>query len=225
MREKKTALPFFVRRQPLNVISVTAQDIDDAYEYGDLNKEYLNGVRDTIISQVEFMTKTVDDFCSFLRPSKEKIDFDIKKSIKEIVSMFLPYFVKSGISLHMSFTGEDVTAVGYPNEFKQVILNLINNAKDAILLNSPQAAQQDGGSIDIGVTKEDGKIKVIVTDNGGGIPADIIDKIFEPYFTTKESHKGTGIGLYMSKTIIENNMGWKLNAANVNNGAQFVIEI
>ncbi|MBF0321187.1 MAG: response regulator [Nitrospirae bacterium] len=216
-------------RQPLNVISSMAQDLDEAYEYGELNRDYLVNVKDTILSQVDFMSKTVDDFCGFLRPSKEKIIFDIKRSIEEIVSMFSPYFVKSGITLNLDFIYEDVSALGYPNEFKQVILNLINNARDAILIRHAKEATQTElpveGIINIGITKEYEKIKVTVTDNGGGIPEAIIGQIFEPYFTTKGSNKGTGVGLYMSKTIIENNMGWKLRAANAEGGAQFVIEI
>ncbi|MBF0488185.1 MAG: hybrid sensor histidine kinase/response regulator [Nitrospirae bacterium] len=212
-------------RQPLNVISLMAQEIDEAYKFGELNKDYLIEAKNTILSHVDFMTKTVDDFCRFLRPSKEKILFDVKKSIGEMVLMFAPYFLKNGISLNMDFIDEDISATGYPNEFKQVILNLINNARDAILSKCGETKQSALGRIDIGITKEGEKIKVFVSDNGGGIPEDIIDRIFEPYFTTKESNKGTGVGLYMSKTIIENSMGWKLKAASIAGGAKFVIEI
>ncbi|MEO5359973.1 MAG: hybrid sensor histidine kinase/response regulator [Nitrospirota bacterium] len=212
-------------RQPLNVISALAQELDDAYEYGELNKEYLVDVKDTILTQVDFMTKTVDDFSDFLRPSKEKMIFDLKGSVEDIVSMFSPYFLKNGISLNTDFLDEDVRVLGYPNEFKQVILNLINNSMDAIILKCSKMQQQTKGRIDIGITKENEKVKVFVSDNGGGIPADIIDKIFEPYFTTKELNKGTGIGLYMAKTIIENHMGWKLTAASFEGGAEFIIEI
>ncbi|KWT91008.1 hybrid sensor histidine kinase/response regulator [Candidatus Magnetominusculus xianensis] len=212
-------------RQPLNVISALAQELDDSYEYGELNKEYLVDVKDTILTQVDFMTKTVDDFSDFLRPSKEKMIFDLKGSVEDIVSMFSPYFLKNGISLNTDFLDEDVSVLGYPNEFKQVILNLINNSMDAIILKCSKVHQQAEGRIDIGITKENEKIKVFVSDNGGGIPADIIDKIFEPYFTTKELNKGTGIGLYMAKTIIENHMGWKLTAASFEGSAEFIIEI
>ncbi|MBF0459435.1 MAG: hybrid sensor histidine kinase/response regulator [Nitrospirae bacterium] len=212
-------------RQPLNVISLMAQEIEESYKFGDLNKDYLMEAKDTILTHVDFMTKTVDDFCRYLRPSKEKIIFDIKKSIEEVVLMFSPYFQKSGISLNFDFIDENVSARGYPNEFKQVILNLINNARDAILLKCRETGQPAEGRIDIGIAMKNKTIKIRVSDNGGGIPSDIIGRIFEPYFTTKESHKGTGIGLYMSKTIIEKNMGWKLNVANVEGGAEFVIEI
>ncbi|MCG6552714.1 MAG: response regulator [Candidatus Magnetominusculus sp. LBB02] len=212
-------------KQPLNVISAMAQDLDDAFDYGQMDKEYLVSVRDTILKQVEFMTRTVDDFCGFLRPSKDKITFDIKKSIEEIVMMFSPYFRKSDISLNVILIEENVSAIGYPNEFKQVILNLINNAKDAIELTRGKTGHPADGRIDIGVTKEGGHLRVFVADNGGGIAEDIIDRIFEPYFTTKELHKSMGIGLYMSRTIIENHMGWRLTAANAGDGAEFVIEI
>ncbi|MCG6550765.1 MAG: hybrid sensor histidine kinase/response regulator [Candidatus Magnetominusculus sp. LBB02] len=212
-------------RQPLNAISLVAQDLDDAYKFGEISEEFITEAKDTILGQVDFMTKTVDDFCGFLRPSKEKKLFDIKKAAADIVSMFQPYFSRGGISLNLHFAETDASATGYPNEFKQVILNLINNAKDAILSANGKAAPKIKGRIDIEVAVIEGKINVIVRDNGGGIDDNLIGQIFEPYFTTKESSKGTGIGLSLSKTIIETNMGWSLTARNIEGGAEFRIEI
>ncbi|MBF0590776.1 MAG: ATP-binding protein, partial [Nitrospirae bacterium] len=110
------------------------------------------------------------------------------------------------------------------NEFKQVILNLISNARDAIVSRDTNERKTEN-EIHIDILEDSGKTVVSIRDNGGGIPDDIIGRIFEPYFTTKSSDKGTGIGLYMSKTIIETNMNWRLTVRNIDNGAEFRIEI
>ncbi|KJR41078.1 ATP-binding region, ATPase-like domain protein, partial [Candidatus Magnetoovum chiemensis] len=115
---------------------------------------------------------------------------------------------------------------GYPSEFKHVILNIISNARDAILRKQQQGLFKNGESGLIGIElsiSQGQKALIIITDNGGGIPQEIKEKIFEPYVTMKE--EGMGIGLYMSKTIIENNMGGRLYADNVSDGASFTIEM
>ncbi len=115
----------------------------------------------------------------------------------------------------------------YENELKQVVLNIINNAKDAILNQRQKGLlkKEEKGLITLDFKKAKDKVIILVSDNGGGIAEEVIDRIFEPYFTTKNWTQGTGIGLYMSKVIIENNMGGKLRVRNVNHGAEFRIEI
>lgn len=109
---------------------------------------------------------------------------------------------------------------GFPNEFSQVILNILNNAKDAIIENNVNS-----GKVLINVEKVDNNAIISIIDNAGGIPDNVLEKVFNPYFTTKEEGKGTGIGLYMSKTIIETNMNGKLEVENIENGAKFTIII
>jgi signal transduction histidine kinase len=110
---------------------------------------------------------------------------------------------------------------------KQVFMNIVNNSKDAILQRREEGLMQEGekGLIAFDFYRAGDNVIIRITDNGGGIPEEIIDKIFDPYFTTKEQGKGTGIGLYMSKVIIEQNMGGKLTVRNVNGGAEFRIEL
>lgn len=115
---------------------------------------------------------------------------------------------------------------GYANEFKQVIINIISNAKDAIKQRIEQKQLVEGeGLITIRYSHESDNIIVQIDDNGGGIPDDIKERIFDPYFTTKGPHKGTGIGLFMSKTIIEKNMEGQLLVENGENGACFTISL
>jgi signal transduction histidine kinase len=118
-------------------------------------------------------------------------------------------------NISVNFIGEDFIYYGLQSEYQQVILNLINNAKDALEENN-----MENGTINIKLENN----TITIQDNAGGIPKDIITRIFEPYFTTKEQGKGTGMGLYMSKMIIEENMGCKLNVTNGKDGAEFCID-
>jgi signal transduction histidine kinase len=114
---------------------------------------------------------------------------------------------------------KDFILFGYENEFKQVILNIVNNSKDEFLEKNIK-----NGAVYITVDKDGKNIMIKICDNAGGIPNNIISKIFDPYFTTK-GVQGTGIGLYMSKAIIENNMGGKLSVRNIDDGVEFMIEL
>ena len=206
-------------RQPLNTLSLAIQDVEEAFNLGELDEKYMKHFIDISMENIRFMSKTIDDFRNFFKPSKMKESFKLRDAISDILKIVTAQLKnhKINISLH----GENYDVLGYPNEFKQVILNLANNAKDAIL-----EKKIDGGEINIFINSYSNVFKeVVVQDNGGGIPEKIMSKIFEPYFTTKDGSKGTGIGLYMSKTIIEENMSGELFVENKNGGARFTIRI
>jgi signal transduction histidine kinase len=114
----------------------------------------------------------------------------------------------------------DVTVNGYANEYAQVMLNLISNARDVLLERKVRQPR-----ISITISRIDSHSLVMLSDNGGGISDEVMPKIFDPYFTTKDKSQGTGIGLYMSKIIIEQNMGGTLSARNAEHGAEFIIEV
>jgi signal transduction histidine kinase len=158
------------------------------------------------------MSKTIDDFRNFFRVDKQKESFSAKEEI--IHTIFLLNASLKNHNISIDFKGNDFLIRGYKNEFKQVILNIISNAKDAIL----EKKIKEGKIV---ITLE--KNQISIEDNAGGVPKEIIDRIFEPYFTTKEQGKGTGMGLYMSKMIIEENMKGSLSVSNTNSGAKFVI--
>jgi hypothetical protein len=109
---------------------------------------------------------------------------------------------------------------GYPNEFSQAILNILNNARDAL---TERGA--DNPMVTIAICSEGNRAVITISDNAGGIPDEIMGKIFDPYFTTKGPQAGTGIGLFMSKAIIEKSMGGRLTARNSTDGAEFMIEV
>ncbi len=230
-------------KQPLNAISIIAQDLQDAFEYGELDESYLTKSIGNTMDQIKFMSQTVDDFRNFFLPGKEKVLFKINSAIRETISLILHQLQKKGISVYLTCTYEgavkktsdhvvdkvcscepELTYRGYSNEFKQVVLNIMDNGKDAILKKREKGAGDEEGVISIELTKEGDEIVVNIEDNGGGIPDDQLEKIFDPYFTTKED-KGTGIGLYMSKTIIEEKLGGAISVVNKGRGAMFSIRL
>jgi signal transduction histidine kinase len=239
-------------RQPLNALGLIVQDLEDAYKFGEIDKNYISESTKKAMSQVNFLSHTIDDFKSFFKLNKEAAEFDIKEVLSEILSLISIQFKNFNILVKVEFRiaedagllfGKRVTdnvfeitdtrefnliVNGYVNEFKQVILNIVNNARDAIIESREKETTPDKtGYIHFKISRsKNGKNIIIkISDNGGGIPDDIKDRIFEPYFTTKEEGIGIGIGLYMSKMIIEKNMNGKLIAENIEKGAQFIIEL
>ena len=200
-------------RQPLNSLAIHVQNLDDDFEDGLVDEKFINEFIDDNMKTINFMSHTIDDFRNFFRVDKKRSSFSAKKAINSVLKIQSSMLEKSDITINM-FNG-DLVVSGYESEFKQVILNLINNAKDALVENHTVEAQ-------INISFEHNKI--LINDNAGGIPQKIMDRIFEPYFTTKEQGKGTGMGLYMSKMIIEDNMQGSLHVSNVNHGAKFTIE-
>lgn len=227
-------------RQPLTTIGLYVQDVEDAFEYGELNMDYIKQFRDNSMEQVAYMSKTIDDFRNFFKPDKEKEIFDLSEIMREVLSLINPQLINNNIELqifykdipvhikggamNMPAEAKNVTSYGYPNEFKQVLLNLIANARDAII-ESRNGIEDEQGLIRIIMQPEEDIIRITIEDNGCGIPDDIKERIFEPYFSTKEEGQGVGIGLYMSKIIIENNMEGRIYASHRDKGTSFTIEL
>ena len=169
------------------------------------------------MEQISFMSKTIDDFRDFFKIDKEIKSFPVISKINEVISLLKPQFASSDIQITLE-QDCDCSVSGYPNEFMQVILNILNNAKDAII-----QTKKEGGLIKITTRCRTNACVTTIEDNGGGIEKQVIEKIFDPYFTTKAPDKGTGIGLYMAKTIIEKHMEGTINVTNTENGALFTI--
>jgi C4-dicarboxylate-specific signal transduction histidine kinase len=203
-------------RQPLNALGLLLYNIKDAYQFNTLDAAYLDQAVADGRRMVQKMSTTISDFSNFFRPDREIIVFSAMKQIRDAIVLVESSFLHSNISIHID-APHDLNLLGFPNEYSQVLLNLLSNAKEAVLARN----QPLSGRVDIFLMNQDGKGCVSVCDNGGGIPEDIIDRIFEPYFSTKE--KGSGIGLYMSKMIIERNMNGSITAKNIGGGAEFSV--
>ncbi|MFW5777572.1 MAG: PAS domain-containing sensor histidine kinase [Bacteroidota bacterium] len=206
-------------RQPLNTIGLIVYDLADAFRFGEISDEYFQKSEEKIRTVLTHMSNTIDDFRNFFKPNKEKQFFELGEMINTYVSFVDATLKKEGINL-ITDLEDDMVLYGYANEFVQVILNIVNNAKDAVLENKTPKP-----TIRISAKTHGENALITITDNGGGIPGEVLHKVFDPYFTTKEEGKGTGVGLYMSKTIIEKNMGGVLNAENVRTGAKFTITL
>ena len=199
-------------RQPLNALNINIQNLDDDFEDGLIDRKFLDDFINKNSKIINFMSKTIDDFRNFYRVDKVKKDFYAKKAIRDVLSIQAVQIRKQNIKILLS--GDDKLIKGYESEFKQVILNLINNAKDALIENNIKNPK-----INIEILGN----RLLIKDNAGGIPGDVLNRIFEPYFTTKEQGKGTGLGLYMSKMIIEDNMHGKLSVRNEDGWTVFEI--
>jgi signal transduction histidine kinase len=169
------------------------------------------------MDQIQHMSQTIDDFRNFFRPDKEKTSFSIEDAISRTVALIEGSFSNQNLKIFSCSSGEAVIK-GYPNEFCQALLNIIQNARDALLNRKIK-----DGILVISTSARNGKTIITIKDNAGGIPEEVMDKIFEPYFTTK-GLQGTGIGLFMSKKIIEINIGVRITAHNIDSGAEFVLE-
>jgi len=199
-------------RQPLNELNINIQNLDDDYEDGLINESFINLFISKNRKVIQFMSKTIEDFRNFFRIDKIDHIFSIREAIEATIAVQSAQLKHHNIELFID--GNDFKINGFKSEFQQVILNLVNNAKDALVENRVHY-----GKIEIHLSDN----LIQIRDNAGGVPKKIIDRIFEPYFTTKDQGKGTGIGLYMSKMIIENNMNGKLQIQNINDGAELSI--
>ncbi len=204
-------------RQPLNNISYILINLKKRFESEKLDKIFFDKKINQANEQLNFLSKTIDDFKEFYLQEKEKDDFFVKDSIQNALTILNPDLQKDNINLNLKFeTFEDIKIFGVKNELSQVILSLVSNSIDAL-------KNRHNPKISINVVSSSAEVIIEILDNAGGIKAKNLKKIFEPYFSTKE--EGTGIGLYLSKIIIEESFGGKLQVQNVKDGAKFSIFI
>ena len=182
-----------------------------------LSEDYFEKKAREAQDQLEYMSHTIDDFRNFFSFHKDKSNVSLSICILECITLLKKDFESNDINLTLSYE-KDCEVNIYKGEFLQVICNILNNAKDIFL-------EKDtvDSTLSISFVEKNKIVSIYIQDNAGGIPSDIINKIFEPYFTTKE--KGLGMGLYMSKVIIEQNLKGKLQVYNKRQGALFLIEL
>jgi PAS domain S-box-containing protein len=206
-------------RQPLNLLGARVQKLGMTYQYGGFSEELLKETVSKVMASIKQMSRTIDEFQDFLEPKNAKETFSVDDVIRKTISVMGEAFKSQKISIELQSSG-DTEVYGDANEYGQVIMNLLGNAKDALLQN-----RETERRIWLRAWSENGRSVVTVTDNAGGIEKAISEKIFDAYFTTKELGKGTGVGLFLSKMIIEKNMGGRLSFRNVEEGAEFEIRL
>lgn len=206
-------------RQPLAQISAIHMNMKVTYDFNKFTKEYLESKIKEANTLTSYMSQTIDDFQNFFKPQGEKENFSVKKACEEAYFIIESSLSYHGIELNFEVI-KDSEVLGYKNEFSQVVLNLLSNAKDILL-----ERKIPNPRIDVEIKAGKKYVIVKVQDNAGGVRENIIEKIFEPYFTTRYKTQGTGIGLYMAKNIIERNMHGFINVSNNKKGAVFTIKV
>ena len=206
-------------RQPLNILALQTQQLLMLYDFGKLTRESLDSNVSSSMELIQHMSRTIDDFRHYFRPDKGKTEFGLGGVITNTLSLIEDSFSNEHISIEV-IKNDDPVITGHRNEFAQVILNILNNARDVLIereISDPR--------VTISLFTEGGRAVVSIADNAGGVPEEIMGKIFDPYFTTKGPQTGTGVGLFMSKSIIEKNMGGRITVCNTADGAEFRIEV
>jgi len=206
-------------RQPLSAISTLSQTIHLKASMGTLDSETAIRLSDTITDSSMHLSQTIDDFREFFKPRKEKSETSYREIVEGVLNIMETSIVTKNIDIRKDIQCQE-TFNSYPNEIKQVLLNLLKNAQDALL-----EAKVEEPYILIRTYRKHEKHILEVWDNAGGIPETLKSRIFEPYFSTKEKKDGTGLGLYMSKTIIEEHCNGILSVRNSMDGAVFCVEL
>ncbi len=202
-------------KQPLHYLNLLIEDLGMEYEYQPLSKEYIKDFVYKGTERVKFLSETMDNFLSFYRSEGKVKDFLISKVAQEIALFLNMSFNSLGIHIDIDIK-DDFSLRGIENEFQQVILNLVNNAKEAF-----EGQKRADAKITIQISVDGKKGIVVVQDNAGGIPSDVIDNIFNIDFTTKKD--GNGIGLYLVKKIVEERFWGSVEVSNTQSGACFVL--
>jgi C4-dicarboxylate-specific signal transduction histidine kinase len=202
-------------KQPLNTIGLLIQHLKISCSCGELTEGFVNETTSKTMDLLNHMAQTIDLFRDFYKPDKEKTLFQLKETIDKALSFIEPAFKQQKIAVDFN-ADRELWAQGYPKEFVQVLLIILTNAREAF-----KERKTANPRLAIKVFSEDKNAVVTITDNAGGIPGNFIGNIFDLYFTTRESSGGTGIGLYMAKSIIEKHMEGHLGVGNVEDGAQF----
>ena len=215
-------------RQPLSTITTATSGMQLEKEMGILNDDEFNKNTNLILEQANHMSRTIDDFKNFFKKDKSKIRFNLKEIILKDIELVKSSYSGENITIDTSTINDNISLYGYPNELSQALLNILNNAKDQF-----SKIGLESKIIQITTQIQNNTIELHICDNAGGVPEDIIDKIFDPYFTTKHQSHGTGIGLYMTRQIIVDHLNGSIHVENkilniknvVYEGACFIISL
>ena len=215
-------------RQPLSIITTNASSLKVKSEFGlTIEQEELKNVCDSIVTQAQYLSNTIDDFRNFIKEDKEYSNILISEILKKTISLISPSLKNNFINLILDIK-DDLEIFGNKNELEQALINIINNSKDALLEN-----QNDEQRYVFIYTKKlsQDELQLEILDNAGGIAQNIINRVFEPYFTTKHQSVGTGIGLSMAYKIIKERHEQNIEVSNKDfifenkefRGASFII--
>ncbi len=206
-------------RQPLNVISLLVQDLDMDLEEKKVSTKTIQSTLREVSDVISDLSTTIDDFRTFFNPDKQKVPFLLEDAIESSIKLLLPLIDGNDIVINKDI--EDRLVIeSYKNELIQVFFVILKNSIEAILNKSVKK-----GKIAIKAYNENDETVITFIDNGGGISEEILDRLFEPYVTTKHKSQGTGIGLYMVKSVVELHINGAVSFENIEKGALFTLRI
>jgi len=204
-------------RQPLNNLALVNQVLISKYSREILDDTAMEYFKENSQKQIQQMSDTIDDFRNFYKMDKEKMDFCVSDLVAELIRQTRMLYENAGLTV--TYHKETCPRfIGYPNELKHAIQNIMSNARDALI-----AREETDKEIVIKVFENTEGIVISIADNAGGIPEAVRDKIFDPYFSTKDSKNGTGLGLYMTNVIIRDHMGSDIIVNHKSDGTEFMI--
>lgn len=207
-------------RQPLAQLGGIFMNLESAYVFDELDEKYLNQRVVHGNELLKYMSNTIEDFRNFFEPNRTKEVFDLSEYIQNAVNIINASLTYHHINLDFHKPLKTINTTGFPSEFSQVILNILANAQDVLVQENIK-----NPFIKIVLRETKDKVYIDIEDNGGGISLDVIDKVFDIYFTTKSKKEGTGLGLYISKLIIETKLSGEISVSNSDVGAVFTIEL
>jgi len=203
-------------------MSAIVQDLELQYNmYEITDNDMQTFVKDAMV-QIKYMSKTLKDFRDFLKPSAKKSNFYIKDAFREVLNIIERQLKYSYLDFNINYSENDLVVYGYKNEFMQVLITILNNAKDAILKVKLDDIAYNG-LIDVQISAKKDIVEILIIDNGCGIEDKDREYLFDPYYSTKE--KGNGLGLYMSRTLIKDKMNGKIYFKNTKDVTTLAIEL
>lgn len=204
-------------RQPISIIAMEVNNIILDIELDDLNSDILKECSENILLTTEELSHTIDEFGDFFKPNNAPEDISIQDLLANVIKIIGKSLENNNIELSIDLK-ENILLTTYTKELMQVLMNILHNAKELFIQQT-----QDEKRISIVIVDKDNDVEIVICDNAGGIPEESMDQIFYPYFSTKNEQNGSGLGLYITKTIVEKHLMGKIEVENKFNGACFKI--